>query len=183
MPRPHVELVAELSPDRPDGSGRASIAQVCREHARFIATVAYKLLGRDDELEDIVQDVLLSAVRGLGALRDPSATRAWLASVTVRTVRRRLRMRRVWQWCGLESAPEYESLAALGATPEENALLIRVYEILDGLPVDQRLAWCLRYIHGDKLELVAEACGCSLATAKRRIGAAHIALQRALADD
>jgi RNA polymerase sigma-70 factor (ECF subfamily) len=43
--------------------------------------------------------------------------------------------------------------------------------------VEQRLAWTLRHIEGERLEDVAARCGCSLATAKRRIAAAHAHLQ------
>ena len=37
-------------------------------------------------------------------------------------------------------------------------------------------------VEGEKLERVAEQCGCSLATAKRRIGAAHARIQSELSD-
>jgi RNA polymerase sigma-70 factor (ECF subfamily) len=67
-------------------------------------------------------------------------------------------------------------------SPERRALLSRVYQVLDGMDVDQRLAWSLRYVEGEKLEQVAEHCGCSLATAKRRISAAHARIQAELED-
>jgi RNA polymerase sigma-70 factor (ECF subfamily) len=187
MRRPALHLVNSPLPAPaglglvPASGGASSMPQVFREHAGFVAAVVYKLLGRDEDIDDIVQDVFVIAVRGLGALRDPVALRPWLASVTVRLVRRRLRARRLRRWCGLEDAPEYEMVAP-GATPEDCALLGRIYEILDGLPVDQRMAWCLRHVHGYRLEFVAEACGCSLATAKRRISAAHAVLESAVTD-
>ena len=40
-------------------------------------------------------------------------------------------------------------------------------------PSDQRIAWSLRYVEGYALGEVASACGCSLATAKRKIAAAQ----------
>ena len=67
-------------------------------------------------------------------------------------------------------------------SPERRALLSRVYQVLDRIPVEQRLAWSLRYVEGEKLERVAEQCGCSLATAKRRIAAAHARIQGELID-
>ena len=36
-----------------------------------------------------------------------------------------------------------------------------------------RVAWTLNYVEGETLEEVARLCGCSLATAKRRIAAAQ----------
>ena len=41
-----------------------------------------------------MQDVFLLAAKGLDTVRDPRATRAWLATVTVRTARKKLRRRR-----------------------------------------------------------------------------------------
>jgi RNA polymerase sigma-70 factor (ECF subfamily) len=52
--------------------------------------------------------------------------------------------------------------------------------VLDRLPVNERLAWSLRHIEGEQLESVAVLCGCSLATAKRRIAAAQQAVERSL---
>ena len=69
------------------------------------------------------------------------------------------------------------------ASPEQRAMLSAVYRILDRLPVNQRLAWTLRYVEGEQLERVAELCNCSLATVKRRIKAAHEAIQREVKHD
>jgi RNA polymerase sigma-70 factor (ECF subfamily) len=59
-------------------------------------------------------------------------------------------------------------------------LLTRMYRALDGLPVNQRLAWSLRHIEGERLETVALLCHCSLATAKRRIVAAQKVISEAV---
>jgi len=123
--------------------------------------------------------VFLAAVRGLGQLRDPALVRGWLAQVTVRTVAKRLRRRRLRAWLGLDAGGEP---AAPGASPEERALLGRVYRALDRVPVGERLAWCLRHVEGMKLDEVARAAGCSLATVKRRIAAAQARLDAELGD-
>ena len=44
-----------------------------------------------------------------------------------------------------------------------------VYAILERFPVDERVAFALRYINGLDLTAVASACGVSLATIKRRL--------------
>jgi RNA polymerase sigma-70 factor (ECF subfamily) len=154
-----------------------------RSYARYVAAVALRLLGRDDELDDVVQEVFLIAVRGLGRLREPEAVKGWLATVTVRVAGRRLRRRRLRALVGLDRGAGYEEIAASGASQEERALLGRVYRVLDGMPVKERLAWLLRHVEGERLEAVAELCGCSLATAKRRIAAAQKILDEALRDE
>jgi hypothetical protein len=47
-------------------SGRAielDINQLFQQYAPYVAAVALRLLGRDDELEDLVQDVFVVALR------------------------------------------------------------------------------------------------------------------------
>ena len=163
-----VAPVEELKP-----AARLTLDQAFRLYSRYVAAIAKRLVGRDDDVDDVVQDVFLRAHKGLGELREPDALKAWLATVTVRVARRKLKLRRLGRVFGLGEAPEYEQVASAGANAEDRALLARLYAVLDTLPVDNRIAWTLRHIEGEKLEEVAGLAGCSLATAKRRIAAAQ----------
>jgi RNA polymerase sigma-70 factor (ECF subfamily) len=51
--------------------------------------------------------------------------------------------------------------------------LRRTYALLDAIPADERIAFALRYVDGMELTEAAAACGCSLATVKRRISRAE----------
>ena len=164
----------------PMAEQRISVELVFRRYSRYVAAVALRLLGRDDEIDDVVQEVFLQALRGLEQLREPEAVKGWLATVTVRVAGRKLRVRRVRGFFGLDDKRAYEQIAAAGAPPDERALLARVYALLDELSVPERLAWTLRHVEGEQLDEVARICGCSLATAKRRIAAAQAKLEKAL---
>jgi RNA polymerase sigma-70 factor (ECF subfamily) len=148
-----------------------TLDEAYRLYARFVAGVAYRVLGRDSEIDDVVQDVFLDAMKGLRQLRDAHAIRAWLRTVTVRKCRRRLSVRRLKGMLGFDDAPSYAEVASPEASPEQRALLTRIYAALDEVSVDARLAWIVRTLEEEKLEDVARICGCSLATAKRRIAA------------
>jgi RNA polymerase sigma-70 factor (ECF subfamily) len=153
-----------------------------RRYSAYVAAIAHRLLGRDEDVDDAVQDVFLAAVRGLGAIRDPGAVRAWLGRVTVRVARRKLRARRVRVFLGIDDTSVYSSVADRGASPEQRALLARVYRVLDKVPVSERVAWTLRCVEGEPLENVALLSDCSLATAKRRIAAAARRIEEAFSD-
>jgi RNA polymerase sigma-70 factor (ECF subfamily) len=153
-----------------------------RRYAPYVAAIAHRLLGRDEDVDDTIQEVFVAAVRGVHAVRDPAAIRGWLARVTVRVARQRLRRRRVRVFLGLDEPVVYDSVVDRSASAEQRALLARVYGILDGLPANQRIAWSLRHIEGEPLENVASMAGCSLATAKRRIAAAAQKIEEAFAD-
>jgi RNA polymerase sigma-70 factor (ECF subfamily) len=167
------ELTADASPPGDE------LDVVFRAHSGYVAQVALRVLGRPDDVDDVVQEVFLVAMGGLHKLRDADAIRGWLATVAVRRARRRLRRRRVWTFFGFDEGSDYSRLA-VDATQEEAALVARIYRILDGLPIEQRIAWTLRNVEGEKLEAVAALCECSLATVKRRIGAAQETIEKAV---
>src|SRR5262249_4130419 len=144
------------SPPR-DGSvfGAVSVAdtldELVRTHAAYVAGLAYRLLGRDAEVDDVVQDVFLALVRFHGSVRDPNAVRGWLATSTVRLSQRRLRARgyRLRHWFGLEE-PEPSRMLAAGASAEEHLALARVHGALQGVSASARVAWILRYVEQER---------------------------------
>jgi len=174
-----------LVPSGPPYPGPGSTLELAfRAHAPQVATVALRILGRQAEADDLVQDVFMKAGRWLDKLNDPSAVRAWLLKVTVRLAWRRLRMRCWRSALGFDDSYDYSEVAHSGRlSPEDSAFLAEVYRILDHMPARERLAWCLRHVDGERLEDVAERCGCSLATAKRWIASAQERLQKEIGHD
>ena len=153
-------------------------ATLYRDYSRYVAAIAKRLLGHDDDVDDVIQDVFLAAHRGLDQLHEPGAVKGWLAAITVRTARYKLKKRRLRNFLPFTGAPDYTQIATRDASPEERVLVGQIYERLDTLPTDERLAWSLRYLEGEKLEDVAELCNVSLATAKRRIAAAQAIMEK-----
>jgi len=178
MSRPNLRLLDGEAGVEPSLESDQALFQ---RYAPYVARIGLRLLGRESDVDDLIQEVFLAAFRQRHQVRDPASFKGWLAVVAVRTARRQLRLRRLRGLVGLDALPPLE-LRDPGMSPERRALLTRVYQVLDGLDVDQRMAWTLRYMEGEKLEDVAEQCGCSLATAKRRIAAAHARIQAELDD-
>jgi RNA polymerase sigma-70 factor (ECF subfamily) len=175
LERGRARAIVESAPARSPG-----LEELLAAYAPYVARIGYNLLGRSDEVDDLVQDVFLAALSGLHRLREPGAAKAWLATTAVRIARRRLRMRRLGAFIALDDETRDRGPAAPGASPEQGAIFARFLVAIDRLPVRERVAWCLRYLQGEDLARVAELCGCSLATAKRRIAAAHETLRREL---
>jgi RNA polymerase sigma-70 factor (ECF subfamily) len=184
MPRPQPALrIVSPEDSTPNPAPTAfNLDSLFRRYAPYVAAVAHRLLGRDEDVDDTVQEVFLVAVRGINAVREPAAVKAWLARIAVRVARRKLHKRRLRAFFGLDDPAVYDSVTDQSASPEHRALLSRVYVVLDGIPANQRIAWALRYVEGEPLESVATLSGCSLATAKRRIAAASRVLEEAFAD-
>ena len=171
----------------PDGAGVSgahpvpvldtSLEALYEQYAVYVGALASRILGRAAEVEDVVQDVFASAVRGLRRREDEREIKGWFAKVTVRRCLRQLRLRRVWSLMNLAAEPSYDRLPDPRAGVEERQLIVEVYRALDRLPARQRIPWTLHHVEGERLEQVAELCGCSLATVKRRIAEARARLR------
>ncbi len=149
-------------------------------YAPYVAAIATRILGRRAEVEDVVQEVFALAVGGLRRREDHREIKSWLATVTVRRSVQTLRLRALWSVFDLADEAHYETLADPSADSDESELISDVYRALDRLPPRQRVPWVLRHIEGQSLEQVAELCGCSLATVKRRISTAHERIKKHL---
>ena len=156
---------------------------IFQSYSGYVASIVLRLLGRESDVEDVVHDVFLAAMRGLKELRDPQAAKWWLKTVAVRTARRRLRQRRFLTFLSFEHEDDYQGLIASGPSPEDGVLLARVYQVLDGVRANERIAWTLHVVEGERLEDVAQLCGCSITTAKRRIAATRGQIRQALGDE
>ena len=143
-----------------------------QRHAPMMNGLAYRLLGRDAEVDDVVQDSFLQALDHLGSLKEPQAFAAWMGAIVVRNVSKLLRRRKLLSRLGLRRADEpidVDSLVAQNAPPEAVMELRRIYAKIDRMPVDVRVPLLLRRVEGLALEEIAERTGKSLATVKRRI--------------
>jgi RNA polymerase sigma-70 factor (ECF subfamily) len=141
------------------------------------------MFGRRQGLDDLVQEVFAEAAGTFDALRAPGAVRSWLATIAVRVTRKRLKRLRLYSLVGLAPTADYEEIADSTASPYDRALVTAAYRALEGLAIDDRLAFVLHHVEGETLQAVAILCGCSITTAKRRILRARSALERRLSDD
>jgi RNA polymerase sigma-70 factor (ECF subfamily) len=182
-----VTTLRLLRPDppraTPESGGRVrDLDDAYRKYCRYVAAVCLRISGRRSEVEDLIQDVFAEAASTFDALREPAAIRGWLATIAVRVTRRRLYRRRLVTLVGFAPPPEYEDVADLAASPYDRALVAAVYRVLDGLHPDDRIAFVLHHVEGERLETVAGLTGCSITTAKRRIARAKAAVERRLSD-
>jgi RNA polymerase sigma-70 factor (ECF subfamily) len=143
--------------------------------------LAYRLLGDDSELEDVVQEAHFVVFSKLDRLRDPQAFASWLAGTVVRRVSQLLRKRKLLVRLGLRSPSVMDPDLAISPVtpPEVVAELNSVYAVVDTLSTHTRLALLLRRVEGYSLPEIATLLDCSLSTVKRRIAEAERVLEAA----
>jgi RNA polymerase sigma-70 factor (ECF subfamily) len=151
-----------------------------RRYAPMANGLALRLLGRDRDLDDLVQESFVAALRGLGNLREPQAFAAWLSSIVVQTAHKVLRRRRLARRLGLyRTEPlDVDALIARDAPADVVVELRAVYTLIEELPPRLRIPLVLRRVEGHPLDEVARLMGCSLATVKRAVAEAERRLER-----
>jgi RNA polymerase sigma-70 factor, ECF subfamily len=155
--------------DKVAAGDAAAMATLFDVHAEMVERILARILGRDVDLADLLQDVFVRALEGIDRLTDPRLLRSWIAGIAVRTARETIRARARRKW--LRFLPGYE-LPEVPAPPlddEAREALRSAYAILERLSADDRIAFCLRNIEGMELLDVARACETSVSTVKRRL--------------
>jgi RNA polymerase sigma-70 factor (ECF subfamily) len=176
--------VSELSVPEPSDDDLVRRAQsgdawaeeaLFRRHIGRAGQIATRLLGRGCDAEDAIQDSFVIALEQLPKLREGAAFRSWLLRIVVHQAHRRYRKRRMLTRLGFVQHDDLDGLCSQSRSdlsPDLRAELAKLDLVLQTIATADRFAWILRHVEGFRLEEVAAACNCSLATAKRRIAAA-----------
>jgi RNA polymerase sigma-70 factor (ECF subfamily) len=147
-------------------------------NANEIERLLYRILGPDPEISDLLQEVFLIALGSIGQLREPDALRGWLRGIAVRRARKCILRRQRWRFIQLFPPSELPEREAPVPSAEVSEALRCTYAVLEQLPTDERVAFALRHVEGMELTAVAEACGVSLSTIKRRLARAQQTFQK-----
>lgn len=138
-------------------------ASTARQYA--IATL---ILRDGDRAQDAVQEALVSAWKGMRALREPDAWDAWLHRLTVRACFAAARRERRRNLVELHVMPD----EAPSGAPDTAVVLAerdRLERSLGRLPIDQRAVIVLHFYVGLPLTAAADVLDIPHGTAKSRL--------------
>lgn len=127
------------------GTHRPSLEQIVSDYLGPITQLAYRLLGWQVDVEDVVQDVFLSAAQNLNSLRDTSCIKAWLFQITLnkcRTWRWRQKLR--WRFWAAQYPDQEIAVFDTPCDIQERNAWIR--SAVGALPAKYREAVVLRYL-------------------------------------
>jgi RNA polymerase sigma-70 factor (ECF subfamily) len=175
------ELAAPLPGRLVKDSGlEREFEQRLAEASTLAVRVAYGVLHRREDAEDVAQEAAVRAYRSFASLRNRDGFRAWLVRTTWRLAldRRRAQRRREAReqvaYAERRSEPTVEEVAA-GRQAQE-----RVWRALDALPEKLRIVVVLAAIEGHGTREVAALLGVPEGTAKVRLHRARRRLQEML---
>ena len=173
----------ELVEKAQQGDKKAFNLLVVRYQNR-VAGLLTRYVSRDD-IPDIVQESFIKAYRSLASFRGESAFYTWLYRIAVNTAKNHLTAlgrRPPKEDILAEDAESYDAGTQLreADTPENlvlsNELKRVVFETIENLPEELKMAITLREIEGLRYEEIAEVMSCPVGTVRSRIFRAREAI-------
>lgn len=165
----------------------AAFEQLAQAHANRLFAIALRLVGNHAEAEDVLQETLLRAWRGIGRFHGYSEVFTWLYRIAVNEANRSLEKgtRRPATTQIADEQLQLSSPPSDGPAPQaEHRELRAALELaLRALPPPHRAAIVLRDIEGLSTREAANIVGVGEAAFKSRLHQARLKVRAALGDE
>jgi RNA polymerase sigma-70 factor, ECF subfamily len=152
-------------------------------HDRMLRSLAFRILGDRDQMDDVLQDVALKAFRALPKFRGDSSVATWLYRITYTTCLNRLRGAgpTVPLFDYEDDGPSWPSPGLSSADTADGVIRhIELAAALASLTAEQRAVVALVLEEGLDHHTAAEVLGIPMGTVASRLAAARAALRRFL---
>lgn len=158
-----VDSMTELSIQRLIAGEQAEFDRFVEQYQPRIARLALRLLGWSQETNDVVQDVIVDALKGFKSFRHESSVDTWLTRITINACRRhqrRLVLRRMG--LGILTARHEHDGHETRSNPDlDDDTLASVRNAVQQLPTREREVIVLRYLEQIPIAQIAVLLGIS----------------------
>jgi RNA polymerase sigma-70 factor, ECF subfamily len=171
MKQMHSEDAAAVAKAR--GGDEDAFRSLVERHSRSIYRLAYRMTGRPEDAEDVVQETFVRAYRQLGRFEARSNFATWLYRIGFNCSIDYMRSRphresaeppdTLEQMSGHASGPSMDDLVYAGE------IGTRVQDALNGLSEQERAAFLMRHYHGCSIEEICSALDLKSNAAKHSI--------------
>jgi RNA polymerase sigma-70 factor (ECF subfamily) len=172
---------------RSRGGDLESFNQLILRWERPIYALAYRVIGREEDARDVVQETFLRAFRALPGFKGQAKFSSWLYRIALNLCRDWIRRRRRSPLVELpegvdpvELATETGPVESIEELASRKELSEAVAEAMGSLPEEQRTAIILKEYHGMTFQEIADLQGCPLSTVKTRLYQGLAVLRRNL---
>jgi RNA polymerase sigma-70 factor (ECF subfamily) len=144
-----------------------------RAHVDRIHRTVGRILGRHDpDVEDVVQQTFLAALRGAPGFDGRSALSTWLIGIATRRALDQARAR--WRRRRWQRVQDLVGLGRPASRPDvRSAALEEAHAALEALSPDQRTVFVLHEVEGHTLEEIKEMTGVGVSTLHARLKSAR----------
>jgi RNA polymerase sigma-70 factor (ECF subfamily) len=158
---------------------------IVEQYSDFVYNVAFKMMGKPEDAEDVAQDAFISAYRAFDRFRGDARVTTWLYRITVNAALMKLRKEkraRTLTQTGLEDV----DVVNHDETPEKFAVTAelgaKLQEGIAQLQPDLAAAVVLRDVEGLSNQEAADVLEISVASMKSRLHRARVLLRQYLDD-
>ncbi|MBL8012284.1 MAG: RNA polymerase sigma factor [Candidatus Omnitrophica bacterium] len=171
------EITNDLLKLAADGD-MASFKKLYEASASFVYNVAFRVVGRHEDAQEVTQEVFLTAFHKLKEFRYQSSFKTWVYRVTVNQAinyaKKNVRQNQTMEYDENVNAVEVPSETRQKMDQEAREKLAQ--ELLNQLNPDQRACIVLRNLEGLSYQQMAEALGININTVRTRLKRAREAL-------
>lgn len=144
----------------------AALGRVLSAEAPAIERTLSRIFGSRVDVEDVLQQTFVAAIRAFPSFRGEASVRTWLTSIAVRFAQDR-RQRAERRLALVEESPQ--DGGDLEHALDARRRVQRLRAVLAGIDAKKRTAFVLHVVEGRRIEEVAALVGASVAATKSRI--------------
>lgn len=175
--RDEPETNGDLELVRRVQAGDASaFGELVDRHQRSVYGIVSRMVHSRDEVDDLVQDIFVSAYEAMGRFRCEAKFSTWLHSIAVNmTLKRLKRLKRQGAVSMDDPEQGLSSVISAGSDAEPDEIVERAQQsalmrrAIDGLPDKQRVVVIMHYFEQLSCEEIAAVLKCSVGTVWSRL--------------
>lgn len=141
----------------------------------------YRILGNNQDIEDLLQETYLMVFRGIERFEGRSSPTTWCCGIAVHVAYNHLRSR--GRRRTEAEVDVVDPSVDVAQQSEQREATRRLYEAMNQLDPEQRVAFSLAVIDGQPVAAVAELLGVSSGAVKTRVWRARKTLERVARKD
>jgi RNA polymerase sigma-70 factor (ECF subfamily) len=172
------------------GGDRDAFRLLVDRHSRDVFRLAFRMMGNEQDADDVVQETFLRAYRSLDRFEERSQFGTWVYRIAVNRCydmlekRNRGSEQRVEKGREEDEASLEDRIASDQPTPERMLLSQevrgKVQKVLDELTALERTAFVMRHFEGKPMQEIAKSLGVQSSAAKQSVFRAVRKLRREL---
>ncbi len=147
--------------------------QLVDRHGRALYQLAYRITGRREDAEDVVQETFIRAFRQLGTFEARSSVSTWLHRIGANCAIDLVRRRRPLEFA--EASEALDQRAPPRSGPSQSDLVeaaeiqARIEDTMATLSVKERAAFVMRHFQDDSIDAIARTLDMNTSAAKHAV--------------
>ncbi len=172
------ELISQIL-----SGNRNAFAFLVSRYQKLVVHVAGRLIQRQDELEDVCQEVFIKVYQNLGKYRNECKLSTWIATIAYNTGINYLRKHKKWNEVNPEDSTALRNLTDFKVENYETTDLHRyLREQIELLPVQYRIVLTLFHLEEFSYQEIEQITGMPEGTVKSYLFRAKALLKEKLSD-